>query len=51
VTINFDVLGAFMKDLIGHYLKGIFVVTVQGCRLGEEDVNPERGKTTIVAHM
>jgi len=34
-TINFNVLGAFMKDLIGRYLKGIFVVTVQGCRLGE----------------
>jgi len=35
VTINFDVLGSFMKNLIGSYLKGRFVVTVQGCRLGE----------------
>jgi len=35
VAINFDVLGAFMKDLIGSYLKGRFVVTVHGYRLGE----------------
>jgi len=24
-----------LKNLIGSYLKGRFVVTVQGCRLGE----------------
>jgi len=50
VTINFDVLGAERLDWT--LFEGKICCHSTWLQAGrEEDVNPEGGKTTIVAHM
>jgi hypothetical protein len=38
VAINVEVLGAFMKDRVGSYVKGTLIITIKDGKLGASDV-------------